>query len=246
MQSLIFFKENKKIIFSILILLSMLIICLIACPASFSDDSQGQEVKIIGNKIFLPRHFIKGNLSVFDSIETRRSVRDYGDEPLTVKEISTLLYVTQGITGEGKRAAPSAGALYPIETYLVANNIEGLEKGLYHYVPEEHSLEIIKIGDFRNDIKKAGFLQDSLEKAAVDFIWTAVFERTTQKYGEKGVKFIYLEAGHISENLYLQANSIGLGAVSIGGFNDEEVNSFLGVDGEKESVIYINAVGRRK
>lgn len=198
------------------------------------------------NKIFLPKYFTKGKLFVFDSIVTRRSVRDYAEEPMTIKEISTLLYVTQGITAEGKRAAPSAGALYPIETYLVVNNVKGLEKGLYHYIPEEHSLVIVKIGDLSADIKKAGFSQDPLEKAAVDFIWTAVFERTTEKYGDRGIRFIHLEVGHISENLYLQANSMGLGAVAIGGFSDEEVNAFLGVDGEKESVIYINVVGRKK
>jgi len=240
------FRENRKLFFWILITLLVLIICLMVYYFLAFKDFKNQEIKIMGNKIFLPEHFIKGKLSVLESIKTRRSVRQYTDEPITTKELSTLLYATQGITSEGKRAAPSAGALYPIETYIVVNNVKGLEKGLYHYVPEEHGLIIVKTGDLGNDIKKAGLSQDPLEKAAVDFIWTAVFERTTGKYGERGIRFIHLEVGHISENLYLQANSMGLGVVAIGGFSDEEVNAFLGVDGEKESVIYINAVGKKK
>ena len=197
------------------------------------------------SKIFLPKDFIKGKLSVFDSIKTRRSIRDYSKQPVSLKELSTLLFATQGITSDYKRAAPSAGALYPMETYLVVNYVAGLEKGLYHYLAQEHSLEIVKLGDFAQEIKEKCLNQAPLEDAAVDFIWTAVSERTTQKYGERGIRYIFIEVGHISENLYLQGNSMGLGVVSIGAFDDQAINEFLGVDPKKETVVYINAVGKK-
>jgi len=196
-------------------------------------------------KIFLPKEFIKGELLVFDSIKTRRSLRDYAKEPLSLRELSTLLFATQGITSGYKRAAPSAGALYPIETYLAVNNVEGLAKGLYHYLPQEHSLVIVKPGDFSREIRKYCLDQDPLENAAVNFIWSAVFERTTKKYEERGLRYIFMEAGHISQNLYLQANSMGLGVVAIGAFDDEKINQLLDIDSEKESVIYINSVGKK-
>lgn len=201
------------------------------------------------NKISLPKDFVKGNLLVFDSIKTRRSIRDYSKEPITLNELSTLLFTTQGITSEigwKKRAAPSAGALYPFETYIIVNNVKDLDKGLYHFIPEDRSIEIIKLGDFSEEIKSLALFQDPLAEAAVVFIWTAVFERTTRKYGERGIRYIHIEAGHISENLYLQANSMNLGVVAIGAFDDNGVNNFLGVDGKRESVIYMNAVGRKR
>jgi len=238
-------KQNKKMVVIMLVFLLAVIIF-----ASLTKRV-GKEVEGIEKteKISLPKEFIKGNLTVFDSIKTRRSIREYSEKPITLKELSTLLFATQGITstnGWEKRAAPSAGALYPMETYIVVNNVDGLDKGLYHYIPDEHALEIIKLGDFGKDIRSIGLGQAPLEEAAVDFIWTAVFERTTKKYGERGIRYIHIEAGHISENLYLQANSMGIGVVAIGAFNDDAINKFLGVDGEKESVIYINAVGKKQ
>ncbi len=197
------------------------------------------------SKISLPKDFVEGSLSAFDSIKTRRSVRDYSKQPLSLKELSTLLFTTQGITSDYKRAAPSAGALYPMETYLVVNNVAGLEKGLYHYLVQEHALEVVKIGDFAQEVRKKGLNQAPLENAAVDFIWTAVSERTTKKYGERGIRYIFIEVGHVSENLYLQANSMDIGVVAIGAFDDQAINKFLGVDSEKETVIYINAVGKK-
>lgn len=197
--------------------------------------------------IVLPRDFVKGNLSVFDAIVSRRSVREYADTPLTLEELSTLLFTTQGVTEpDGKRAAPSAGALYPMETYAVVNNVDGLDSGLYHYLPQTHSLELLKRGEFGADMARLCVNQPWLSDAATDIVWTAVHSRTTSKYGQRGLRYIDMEAGHISENLYLQGNSIGLGVVAIGAFDEDGMNRFLGVDGKEESAVYVNAIGRRK
>ena len=229
--------NNKYLTIAIVLLLT--IIFLVSIPRTAEMEKSNKEL------ILLPKDFLKGRLSVFDAIETRRSIRDYSEEPITMKELSTLLYTTQGITQKGRRAAPSAGALYPIETYIIVNNVQELAKGLYHYVPGEHALRVVKSGDFGAIMRAMSLGQSSLEKAAVDFVWTAVFKRTTSKYDERGIMYIYMEAGHISENLYLQANSLGLGVVAIGAFDNNAVNEFIGVDGEEEAVIYINSVGNK-
>ncbi|HII71960.1 TPA: SagB/ThcOx family dehydrogenase, partial [Candidatus Woesearchaeota archaeon] len=171
-------------------------------------------------------------------------VREYSKEPLSIAELATLLHVTQGITEPGKRSAPSAGGRYPIETYIVANNVAGLESGLYHYLPEENALARMKTGDFSREMADYCSGQVMCKDAAVVFVWTAVFERTTDMYGSEGKSMVYIEAGHISENLYLQGNSMGIGVVAIGGFMPELIDGFLGVDGHHETTIYINSVGR--
>ncbi len=183
-------------------------------------------------------------LSVEEAIAERRSVRSYSDEELSLEELSQILWAAQGITDEsGKRAAPSAGALYPIELYVVPNKLEGATCGIYHYVPERHKLVLFREGNFTEGIYTAAFRQEAVRDAAVVIIFTAVRERTAAKYGEMADTFIAIEAGHISENILLESVSLGLGAVPIGGFEKERLDELLGIGGG-ESSIYLNCIGK--
>ena len=141
------------------------------------------------------------------------------------------------------RTVPSAGALYPIETYLSVNNVEGLEKGLYHYDIQAHALEELKVGSFSEKIAQAALGQKMLIDAPVVLIWTAIFERSKWKYAQRAYRYMYLDAGHIAQNLALSATSIGLGSCQIGAFFDDEINQIIGLDGVEESVLYLSVVG---
>ncbi len=197
-------------------------------------------------KIRLPDPKYKG-MKLEDTIKKRRSKREYSSKALRIEQLSQLLYTAQGITGRMYgtylRSAPSAGALYPFEIYPVVNNVKDLSRGIYHYLVLEHSLELIKSGDFRNQIISAGLKQEMLGESGVTFILSAIFDRVCHKYGERGFRYAYIEAGHISQNIALQAVSIGLGSVTVGAFLDENVNKLIGVDGDNEAVIYLHAVG---
>jgi SagB-type dehydrogenase family enzyme len=196
--------------------------------------------------IKLPKPACRG-IPLEEAIGKRRSVRNYSRMSLTMSQLSQLLFSAQGITGklydQPLRTAPSAGALYPIEVYVIANDVEGLPCGIYHYAVMNHSLELIKSGDFRKEITAAGLEQEMLGDADVTFVLSAIFGRVCHKYGERGFRYAYIEAGHISQNIYLQAVSLGLGSVSVGAFLDEEINNLIGVDGRTEAVIYLHAVG---
>src|SRR3989339_1399293 len=196
--------------------------------------------------IKLPKPAYRG-ITLEESIEKRRSIRNYSSKPLTMSQLSQLLFSAQGITGklydQSLRTAPSAGALYPLEVYVIANDVEDLPRGIYHYAVLNHSLELVKSGDFRKEITAAGLEQEMLGDADVTFVLSAVFDRVCYKYGERGFRYAYIEAGHISQNIYLQAVSLRLGSVSVGAFLDEEINKLIGIDGRTEAVIYLHAVG---
>jgi SagB-type dehydrogenase family enzyme len=142
------------------------------------------------------------------------------------------------------RSAPSAGALYPVETYLSVQMVEGIEPGIYHYGVREHELELLQPGDFRAEVAKAALDQGFLAEAAVVFAWTAVFARSKWKYKERAYRYVYLDAGHIAQSVALAAVALGLGSCQIAALYDDEVNAILGVDGKEESVVYMTALGR--
>lgn len=197
-------------------------------------------------KISLPSPDYRG-MVLEDAIKKRRSVREYSSRPLELNKVSQILFSAQGLTGSlhGRpvRAAPSAGALYPVEVYIIVNNVEGLQKGIYHYSVLDHALELIKVGDFRNAITSAGLKQEMLGDSGVTFVLSAIFDRTRHKYGERGIRYVYMEGGHISQNISLQAVSLGLGSVSVGAFLDHKINELIGLDGRREAVIYLHSVG---
>lgn len=198
-------------------------------------------------KITLPKPEFKG-MSLEDAIVKRRSIRDYVKKPLTLTQLSQLLFASQGVTGKIHnillRSVPSAGALYPFEIYAVINNVESLKAGLYHYSIKDHSIVLIKEGNFKKELLHAALGQSMVEDAGVVFVLSAIFDRTKSKYGERGYRYVYMEAGYISQNIYLEATSLGLGSVVIGAFDDDDVNKLIGVDGKKEAVIALHVVGR--
>ncbi len=198
-------------------------------------------------KITLPSVPPRDGMSVEQAIVRRRSVRDYVGE-LTLEELNRLLFYSTGINdlrwGSGLRAAPSAGAQYPIETYLIVNYVAGLAQGIYHYNIRAHALEQIRVGDFRQTIADAALGQEFFAKAGVVIALTGIFQRARWRYQDRTYRYVMLEAGHIGQNIYLEAVAQGLGACAVGAFWDNDVNRLLGVDGKTEAALYLLTVGR--
>jgi SagB-type dehydrogenase family enzyme len=180
-------------------------------------------------------------------LRSRRSIRFFKKQPISLSSLGYLLWASTGIQRIEQnyefRTAPSAGALYPIETYLVINNIDNLETGIYHYNIQDHALDTITQGNFRDQLCHAVLDQKMVMEAAALFIWTSIFQRSKWKYGQRAYRYIYLDAGHIAENLALSAVGIGLGTCQIGALYDDDVNVLLKIDGTSESVIYMSVVG---
>ena len=152
--------------------------------------------------------------------------------------------MTRRENGHLFRTAPSAGALYPIETYLALHRVEGFDPGIYHLDVASHALEQLLVGDYRAMTAKAALDQRIAYAADLVLLWTAVFQRSKWKYGQRAYRYIYLDAGHIAQNVALGAAGLGLGSCQIAALYDDEANELLGVDGESESVVYMTAVGR--
>jgi SagB-type dehydrogenase family enzyme len=183
-------------------------------------------------------------------LSTRRSRRDYKrEDAISIETLSFLLWATQGITaryGETLfRAAPSAGGLFPIETYLNVRAVEGLGQGIYHFRPHKFDLEFLRKGDFATEIAAAALGQEVVADAQATFIWSAVVARSKWKYRQRAYRYIYLDAGHIAQNLYLAGEALGLGVCAIGAFYDDQANGIIGLDGVEETVIYMATVGVR-
>jgi len=194
--------------------------------------------------IQLPAPTIEGKVSLEEAIKKRRSKRRFDDKALNIKQISQILWAAQGITEEGgfKRAAPSAGALYPLEIYLAVKKVEGLEPGVYHYDPESHSIDPTIKGDLQNSLARACLSQMFIADAPVCIVITAEYERTTVKYGRRGIRYVHMEAGHVGQNICLEAVALGLGTVPVGAFQDEEVSKVLNLPGEHEP-LYVLPIG---
>ena len=183
-------------------------------------------------------------MSVEEAIKLRRSVREFSDHPLTMNLISQLLWSGQGITAGFKRAAPSAGATYPLTLYLVVGEggVEEIPSGIYEYIPDSHSLSRIKGGDFRSEIATACLNQTFIAEAPVSIVIAANYERTTRRYGERGIRYVHMEAGHAGENIYLQAVALRLGTVAVGAFQDDDLHHVMELP-EEEAPLYVMPVG---
>ncbi|MFW9780817.1 MAG: SagB/ThcOx family dehydrogenase [Candidatus Heimdallarchaeota archaeon] len=196
----------------------------------------------------LPKPEFDKNISFWDVILNRKSVRKFSNNPITPSEISLLLFGMSGLTRIfpqfAFRTVPSAGGLYPIETYPVINNVEGIERGIYHYNISKHSLELLKRGDFRSDIAKGCLDQQMAFNSAVNFVWTSIIERSKWKYLQRCYRYVYMDAGHIGQNFYLVAEALGLGACVIGAIFDDEINNSIGIDGINETAIYVGVLGK--
>ncbi len=207
---------------------------------------QEETVEATGT-VELPTPSTDGDVSVEEAIEGRRSVRSYTDDPLDIEEISQLLWSAQGITDAGRnfRSAPSAGATYPLEVYLVVSTggVTELGEGVYRYRPGNHLLENVMMGDVVAKLKDSALGQDPVGEAAVNIVISADYERTTATYGDRGERYVHMEAGHVGQNIYLQAETLELGTVVIGAFDDAAVGETLGLHPDLDP-LYIVPVGR--
>jgi SagB-type dehydrogenase family enzyme len=195
----------------------------------------------------LPEPRLEGGLPSARVIATRRSTRSYASQPMSLDELSRFLFLTSGISsdkfGNARRTAPSSGALYPIEVYPIVHNVDGLERGVYHYAYREHALELVRADDMRGRVVEQGLGQEFLGQCGTVLFVTMILQRMRPKYQDRSYRYGLLEAGHVGENAYLAATGMGLGACGIGAFMDDAMNEMLGVDGLEEAVVYMLAVG---
>lgn len=210
-------------------------------PPLYKEYADAQRIK-------LPPPKKSKGLYTEEAIQRRRSVRNYSGQAMKLEELSQLLYYTGGINSErwGRklRSAPSAGALYPIETYPVIHRVESLQPGLYHYAVQDHALELLRAEDLRGEIVAHGLMQEFLGQANLVLVLTSIFQRLRWKYQERSYRYALIEAGHLGQNVYLAGTSMGMGACAVGAFLDDGLNSLLGVDGQNEAAIYMLAVGK--
>ena len=206
-------------------------------------------MKMNQTSIPLPKPSFDGSVSVEKAIKERRTIRDFQEKALPLAHLSQLLWASQGITDpkEGKRAAPSGGALFPLDIYLIVGEkgVEGTEAGIYHYLPEKHLISLLSKGDRRKEIASASLWQMWMARAPVIVIITAEYRRITGKYGERGIRYALMEVGHVGQNLFLQAGALGLGAGIVGAFNDADVSKVIGGPSQHEPLL-IMPVGYKK
>ncbi len=217
------------------------VITLVIIMAVFLKISEAEKMPEKDKTIKLPAPKLESAVSIEEAINKRRSVRNFSDKGVNIEQISQLLWAAQGITDKmmGFRAAPSAGALYPIEIYIAEKG------GLFHYLPDGHILETISTKDLRGELSSAALFQASIRSAAVDIIICAVYERVTSKYGQRGIRYTDIEAGHVAQNIHLQAVALGLSSAPIGAFDDNAVSKILSLADDKVP-LYIIPVGYKK
>ncbi len=194
---------------------------------------------IFKEMIKLPGPTLDGDVSLEAALQKRRSVREYSHVSLTLAQVSQLLWAAQGISGSKpyKRTAPSAGGRCPLELYSLIGNVEGIPPGLYRYTSGEHALIPISDQDLRLELGRAAVNQTWLADAPVVFVFAAVYERTMDKYGERGVRYVHMDSAYASQNLHLQAVAMDLGTVVMGAFEDEGVHQVLGLEKEERPLI---------
>ena len=198
-----------------------------------------------GVTVDLPQPRYESSVSVEQALRERRSVRTYRDDALSLNDVSQILWAAQGITHErGLRTAPSGGALYPLELYLFVGNVDGLDRGIYNYRPQGHQLVRVQDGDRRSDLCDATLNQTYVKDAPAAFVFTAIYERITKKYGDRGIRYAHMEAGHAAQNVYLQAGALNLNTVVVGAFQDDEVKKVLELD-SNENPLYIMPLGKK-
>jgi SagB-type dehydrogenase family enzyme len=214
------------------------------CPLSAVDCAE-KDQPVMKQTRLLPRPSTDGTTSLERAILLRRSVRSFGSQALTMAEVSQLLWAAQGITDSVRnlRAAPSAGARYPLSLYLVAGKVEGLEPGIYRYVPESHSLQRRAEGEQRTGLSRAALGQASILEASVVLALAADYGKIRPRYKERSVRYTDMEAGHAGQNVSLQAAAMGLGTVMVGAFDDVAVKQALGLPTGEEP-LYLMPVGR--
>lgn len=195
----------------------------------------------------LPNPKTKGEMSLEEAIKGRRSERSFKDIALAKEQLSQLLWSAQGITDPGPgrrffRTAPSAGAQYPLDVYVMVGMVEELSAGVYHYDPHEHSMKLFVEGDIREPLARACVAQMFIADAPISIVITAEYGRITGRYGDRGVRYAHMEVGHVGQNIHLQAEAFGLGTVVIGAFMDDEVAGVLHLP-DKHRPLYVMPIG---
>ena len=223
------------------------LIVFVACA-----DSSLPATSISQSVIVLPAPVTYGSMSVEEALANRRSRRNFQDRAITLEQVSQILWAAYGVTYPmpgahpgirgGLRTTPSAGATFPLEVYLVVGNVEGLEPGVYRYVSEVHKLVKVVYGDVRNELSYAALGQRWVREAPAIVLYSAVFYRTTSFYGERGVMYVHIELGHSAQNVYLQAEALGLGTVALGAFINDRVRQILSLPDDEEP-LYIMPIG---
>jgi SagB-type dehydrogenase family enzyme len=231
-------KHLPVIISLVILVLSLNLFC--------QRNSEGSKMQIAESDVInLPAPNFSSSTSIEEALRKRRSIRDYTDEPLTIADISQILWAAQGITEDtyGLRTAPSAGALYPLELYISSSNVNDLLPGLYKYEPQNHTIKKIDDGDKRTAIANAALGQDAITNSSAVVIITAVPERTAIKYGKRTERYVNIEVGHAGQNIYLQSVSLGLGTVMIGAFKDDALKKVLALP-RNENPLAIMPLGK--
>jgi len=225
-------KRSKLTLRRGLTVIGLLVVLLLAYKFSIipnsNDIAKGQGIKADSGAVALPTPMRTGEVSLEQLLTGRRSIREYLEKELTIFEVGQLLWSAQGITHpRGYRTAPSAGALYPLELYVVVGRVEGIEKGVYHYDAKQHKLVKTIESDMRTSLARAALSQSAVKNAAAIIVFAADYRRTTKKYGKRGERYVHMEVGHAAQNLFLQAVALKLATVVVGAFNDDKVAELL-------------------
>jgi len=217
-------------------ILHLLLIFLLLSRGVMADSS---------NTIELPGVSLTGDASLEQLLNQRRSIRDYAAGAVSLNDVGQLLWAAQGITdARGLRTAPSAGALYPLELFLVAGEVNHLSPGVYHYQPDDHRLQKIAADDQRQGLQRAALSQDWIKQAALVVVFTADYARTARKYGARAERYVHIEVGHAAQNLFLQAEALNLATVPVGAFKDDAVAGVLQLPDDLEPLLLM-PVGRK-
>ncbi len=215
---------------------------MLSCTPHHSHENMNDMITIA-----LPEFRTAGDVSIEESMQKRRSIREYSDAPLTLDDIGQLAWSAQGITDPVRnyRTAPSAGATFPVEIYFILTKVPDAADGLYRYQNENHSLQKIRDGDLRPDLYNVALQQDAITNAPVAMVITGVLSRIEPRYRDRALRYMYMEAGHVAQNVYLQSVPLSIGTVVIGAFEDNGVRDVLGLD-EGEYPMYIMPLGKRR
>lgn len=197
-----------------------------------------------GDMITLPQPRFDGEISLEQTINTRTSIRSYSTEPINLGQLSQVAWAAQGLSSQSQqRTVPSAGAIYPLELYVVSGNVQDLVAGIYHYLPREHCLKMMVSGDKRRELAAAALNQGSIKQGAFSIIISAYYDKMAVRYGQRARRYVDIEVGHVGQNIYLQATALRLGTVAIGAFHDELVQRTLALSTD-QAPLYIMPVGR--
>ena len=227
--------------------LQKLVFGLMLCCSINSSCLQGNENHqhtALEDTIFLPSPVYQGEISVEQCLYSRRSHRQYSDKTTSLDKLSQLLWAAQGISDNqsGFRTSPSAGALFPFTVYLQVMDVHKLSPGIYSYYPDGHFIKLIEPGNFKDDIANAALGQNWIKQANLIIFLAADFNITTAVYGSRGERYVWMEAGHIAQNIYLQSTSLNLGSVAVGAYRDQQINEILNLP-ENLTCVYIMVVG---